>query len=181
VALTPLTASTPYLTATRLLDYIDEEIVKDLLRTGDAPRPTRLAVLDSTTVEGARLLRILLAVSGRIEGECLVGNRYRPVDLAALTGAGLARLEDIHARLVHLALAGGKQPNAASVRNVPGAEDALKALELLRGGQAIFSLTEAGDAGLPATTTPDANLFMDGNGAIPAASRLFGSHGRPRR
>lgn len=178
MAQTPLSASTPYCTAARLVQLYDAELVQDLLRTGDNPRPSYLCVLDSTSTEGAKLLRHLLAASGELESACLTGNRYTPSDLQALTGAGLAKAEKIVAALCLLSLAEGRQPNSAGKDNVPGAARALHDLEMLRSGERIFSLTESGNAGLPGTTTPEQSQVLNGNGAVYRAPRLFGTHGR---
>lgn len=180
MAKTPLTSATPYCTAARLMQHYDREQVQDLLRTGDAPRPTYLGVTDPTSTEGARLQRVLLAASGKVESACLCGRRYSPADLAALTGAGLARLERLVAAIAFWELSQARMPNTGDPQEVPGAAEAAADLEMLRQGERVFSFDEAAAAGLPATTTPDPSQLLGGSSLV-ANNRMFGSAGGSRR
>lgn len=177
MALTPIGTATPYCTVSRLFQFHDWHQVADMVRDGEGARPTRQCLLDSTSVEGALLVRLLLAVSGELESACLVGDRYSPEDLQALTNSGLARLEKLTADLCFWGLSQRRQPNAADPRTVPGALLALQELDRLRTGERIFGFQEAADAGLPSVSDPDPTQFQNGSGAILGASRLFGSHG----
>lgn len=183
MAQTPLVTATPYCSVARLFIYHDWQQVSDLVRDGDEPRPTKLALLDSANEPGASLVLMLLAASGELESACLIGKRYKPVDLAALTGSGLGRLEKIVADLGFWALQQRRQPGSADPKNVPGALQALAELDRLRDGERIFSLTESADAGNPSVGQPDPSQRP--NAVTGEASRIFGGHGagacQPRR
>lgn len=82
---TPVSNSTPYCTAQEFLKRADFRTVADNLSDNDK-RPTLPTILDSSSVEGNRLYVILMDASGEVESACLLGGRYTPADLAALTG-----------------------------------------------------------------------------------------------
>lgn len=175
VAQTPSGVSTPYATAADLFVYHDWQQVADLLRDGDGPRPTRVAMADTTGVPGSLLSALLLAASGELESACLIGNRYSTADLQALTGSGLARLKKLVADLAFWTLAQRRQPGASDPDKVPGAKQALAELDRLRDGQRIFGLAESAEAGLPDTREPVAG--ENPSSTLSRASPLFGDHG----
>lgn len=182
MAQTPLSSTTPYCSAAVLIQYHDWQQVADLLRDGDSPRPSRSALLDPSSAEGAILLQVLLSASGQLEAACLVGNRYVPADLVALSASNTAtkaRLEKLVADLAFWALMQRRQPASADPKNCPGALQAIEALDQLRDGKCIFGFAESGDAGLPATATPDLSRRPDAVGN--RAARFFGDHGTVNR
>lgn len=177
---TPLTASQPYVTAAVLFQMHDWQQCADLLRVGDNPRPSYCRMLDATSIEGAKLLQIGLSAAGEIEGACLVGNRYLPTDLQALTGAGLGVLQKLNADLWFYFLMESRQPGSADPERVPGFKRALEKLDLLEKGERLFSFAESGSAGLPTVARP--NHQLQAHPIVQDARPVFGTHaGRGRR
>ncbi len=181
MAQTPLSTATPYCSALKLFTYHDAQQCADMLRDGDGPRPSRLCILDPTSDPGAVLLEILLGASGELESACLIGDRYSPTDLGALTGSGLQRLTKLVADLAFWTLAQRRQPSSADPEKVPGAKQALAELDRLRNGERIFGLQESADAGLPDVSEPEPTRNI-GSPVVSQSSRFFGtSSGDPRR
>jgi len=174
VAQTPTGVSTPYATAANLFVWHDSAQVADMLRDGEGPRPTRLAMLDTDSDPGSLLHTILLGASGELESACLVGKRYSPADLAALTYSGLNRLRKIVSDLAFWSLCQRRQPGAADPDKVPGAKQALAELDRLRDGERIFGFTESAQAGLPSVSEPDPNQNLAGT-VIQDGGRFFGN------
>ncbi len=181
MAQTPLSTATPYCSALKLFTYHDAQQCADMLRDGDGPRPSRLCILDPTSDPGAVLLEILLGASGELESACLIGDRYSPTDLGALTGSGLQRLTKLVADLAFWTLAQRRQPSSADPEKVPGAKQALAELDRLRNGERIFGLQESANAGLPDVSEPEPTRNL-GSPVVSQSSRFFGtSSGDPRR
>ena len=174
MAATPASSATPYCSATRLLVFHDRQQVADMLRDGDDCRPTCRAILDTATVAGANLARIMLAASGEVDSACLAGERYTPADLLALTYAGEAYREKLTADLAFWRLAQRRQPGSAEPARVPGAQQALAELDRLRDGSRIFAFLETADAGLPSVIEPGP---APGRNTVRKSTRLFGGHG----
>lgn len=173
MAQTPLSGSSPYLTAARLKYYRDTRRVLDLLRDDDTPATWADAV-DSTTDPGKRLLAALQGASGEVEEWALAGGRYAPADLAALTGNQLARLEGLVADLAFWRLSVVRHPDCRP-EDVSGAEPALAALARLGEGKTIFGTVEAAAAGVTAT----ADLDRTGDGTtVLEARRYFGDRAK---
>jgi hypothetical protein len=181
MAQTPLTTATPYCSAAELFNRHDWRMVADLINDGDGPRPTYAATLNS-----AVLAAILMDASGELESACVAGERYTPTDLQAMldddragpgllvAGAGL-----ITALVAHLAfwrLCQRRMPLSGDPTKVPGAKQALDALEALRKGERIFPFQESADAGLPGTVDPSdpATNPVAVNRIGIQASRFFG-------
>lgn len=166
---TPLTGSAPYLTAARVWLYKDQRPVLELLLDDDTiatPNDSQ----DVTTTAGGRLLAALVSASGEVEEYAMVGGRYLPVDLAALTGNAAGRLEGLVADLAYWRLAKRRWPRLKP-NEVSGVEEALLALKRLSDGETIFGTVEAVEAGLPEVTTLDPG---DDRRTVRAASRFFG-------
>lgn len=175
MAQTPAGTATPYCSVAILFQFHDFQQVADALRDGDQPRPTKLRLLDATSAEGLQLTKVLLAASGELEGACRVANRYSPLDLAALTGSGLARMQKIVADLAFWSIVQFRQPATADPKAVPGAWQALEELDRLRDGDRIFGFVESGNAGLPSVGQPDDSQRP--NAVTVQAGRIFGGHG----
>ncbi len=169
---TPLSASTPYCTAANLFDYHDSDQCADMLRTGVSSRPSVADMEDTGTAVGAMLNRILLSASGRIESVCLIGRRYTPTDLQALTGASLEMLKKLTADLAFWILCQRRQPGTADPKNVAGAMEALEMLKALRDGEQIFGFEESATAGLPTVIQAVPSALLTPN-AVARARRIF--------
>lgn len=173
MAQTPVVSAT-YCSAAQLLIYHDWQQVADLVRDGNGPRPQRAALLDPNQPSGAILAGLLGSATGQLNSAALIGNRYTPDDLAALTDAGLLYLQKIVADLAYWQLAQRRQPMSANPDSVPGAREALETLEKLKNGERVFAFAETADAGLPEVVVP---RVTSGPQTVRYASRLFGSHG----
>jgi phage gp36-like protein len=134
-----LTSATAYATATDLINAHDAGKIGDYAKDGAQLTPNQ--ILTDTKVAAA-----LLRASGEVEAYCVKGGRYTPTDLAALTGAGQAFLKGLvcDLALYHLAKRRGV-PDAAKA--VPGYAEAMKMLESLGLGEAIFGFQQVADAG----------------------------------
>lgn len=149
-----------------------------MARDGDGPRPTRAAVLDSTSGPGAIVAAALMSASGELEAACVVGKRYAPADLSGLTGAGLALLQSLVAHLAFWRLSQRRQPMSADPSKVPGAMQSLEMMAMLRDGERIFPTDEAADAGvMDSVDTTRNNTTNLGRRVVNEASRLFGVRG----
>ena len=172
MAQTPLSTTTPYCSAAQLFTYHDPNQVADMLRDGTAARPSYLEMLDPTSTAGSRLVSLLKAGSGRIESYCLIGRRYTPEDLQALTGASQEMLVKLNADVTFWMLAQRRQPMASDPRSVPGALEAQELLKMLRDGETIFGFEEAADAGLPTVVQANPGRLLTPN-VVGRAVRLF--------
>lgn len=178
MAKTPIGVSSSYLTAARFFYYHDWEQIADMLRDGDSPRPSKLALLDSTSEPGTMLIAALLAACGELESACFCRRIYSAEDLQALTGSGKGRMEKIVADLCYWTLCQRRQPGSADPKKVPGADQALAELDRLRNGERIFGFLDVAAAGIPSVSSPDASQWQNG---MADAGRLFGTHGTSRR
>lgn len=162
---TPLTGSSPYLTAARLWLYKDTRPVRELLADDDT-------IPDQATAEASTVLAAaLISASGEVEEYAMVGGRYLPADLAALTGNAKGRLEGLVADLAFWRLSKRRWPKMTEAE-VAGVAEAKAALQRLSAGETIFGTVEAVDAGMPSTTTLDPG---DDRRTVRAASRFFGN------
>ncbi len=162
---TPLTGSTPYLTRARLWLYKDSRPVRELIADDDT-------IPDQATAEASEvLLAALVGASGEVEEYAMVGGRYLPADLAALTGNAAGRLEGLVADLAFWRLSKRRWPRL-TIDEVSGAAEALAALERLAAGETIFGTVEAVAASVPGTTTLDPG---DDRRTVRHASRFFGN------
>lgn len=167
---TPLTGSTPYLTAARMWLYRDERPVRELLLDDDT-MATEADAEDSGTDAGAILLAALVGASGEVEEYAMVGGRYLPADLAALTGNAKGRLEGLVADLAYWRLAKRRWPKLTE-DEVAGVAEAKAALKRLADGETIFGTVEAVDASVPKTATLDPG---DDRRTVRYAGRFFGN------
>lgn len=172
---TPLSTSTPYCDVGDLFDYHDANQCADMLRQGGDPRPSLADMLNVSSTVGARLYRFLLAGSGKIESMCLIGKRYTPLDLQALTGGSQELLIKLNADLSFYMLCQRRQPGMSDPKSIPGASEALEALKELRDGGMIFGFVETADAGLPVVQQAQPNNLLTPN-VLRKAVRLFPSY-----
>lgn len=163
---TPNTSAVSYLPVGELLKRVDWRTIADFV--SDAG--TRGA--QSTLATDPNVAALLLDASGMVESACLAGNRYLPVDLAALTGAGQAYLFRLIAD-VFVGLMIRRRPDKALP--VPVCyEDAMQQIEKLRGGDRIFSFQESMDAGGVHHEVESAQVVEDRDLLTLQADRFFG-------
>lgn len=171
---TPLSGSSPYLTAARLKLYRDQRRWLELLRDDDTPADYADAV-NAATDPGARLLAALQGASGEVEEYALAGGRYDPATLAALAGNQLTRLEGLVADLAFWRLAKVRWPDVRP-EDVSGAAEALAALQRLGKGETVFGTVEAAAAGVGSVADTD----RTGCGTTVNESRRFFGYRGPR-
>lgn len=173
-----VTNSTSYLSAVNFLDHADWRLVADWCGDGDGPRPSRAALLDSTSEPGRVMALALLTASGELESYCLRAGLYSPTDLAALTGATKAFRDKVIAGIALWDLANRRNPGAADPKSVPGAILAGDAMEALRVGERIFGLASVRDsAGSEAVAAYVADS-LSSTRTVYRAARFFGSRTR---
>ena len=171
---TPLTSASSYLTDVRFFVLKDRRPYLELLADDDTVATYAGATDGGTSDAGKRLQAALQWASGEVESRAVVGGRYTPSDLAALTGNAKVRLEGIVADLAGWNLAKRRWPRL-KMDEWAGAAEAVEALEQLRDGLAIFGTVEAADAGLPEVVTLDPG---DDRRTVRAGNRFFGTRER---
>lgn len=172
------TASTPYCSASILVQLIDPDILGDYL-SSNGQRLTKAEVVASTTLNN-----MLLEASGMIEAASLKGNRYKPADLALLTGASKSFLEGIVAGLV-LFIMGRRKSLMGSKDSLQNlslyTQFSLEQLEMIAKGDRIFSFTETAEAGLVENNTMTASEIERRDTMVVQAAAFFGTRGNELR
>jgi hypothetical protein len=147
MSLTPDSSSSSYLTPAELLERYDARLVCQYVSDTGVPDDSTQILTDPN------LLAILADASAMVESAALVGGRYRPGDLQALTATNNGTLRYIGGGLVKRLVANlamGLLRQRRGMRDdqpFPPYEDALRQLELLRKGETIFPFLEAEEAG----------------------------------
>lgn len=163
---TPVSSATSYCSAADFFKYVDVRMIRDLIRD-DGTRANQQDALSD-----ANLTEALLSASGEVESACLVGNKYLPTDLAALTGASQALLRKT---VAWLAAGSILERRLYADRDFPpGVEKAELRLKDLREGVRIFGLQEVMDAGNSNTTFLTESDLETQNFATFQADRFFG-------
>lgn len=174
MSITPLSATTPYCTASDFLSRFDWRPIAQLMNDANSNAVTAAMLIDITTTEGARLNTILMDCSGEIEASALLGGRYSPTDLQSLTGASLAYLK----RLI-CDIAIGRCYERRPGQN-PWAQATLTARQLLNAiasGEAIFGTQEAVDASHLETKYDTPQKVYQRQGMVVQAQGYFGVRG----
>lgn len=169
MAQTPLTSSATLLSAAQFLLRVDPRTVGDLC-SRDGTRVTASGLLSDTVLAAA-----LLDATGEVEAAAMKGNRYTPTDLAALTGAGQARLYRLIARLALVYL----YEQRPDLKEKPSAvlEEVNRQLEELRSGLMVFGTLETSEAQTMEAVVETAADVQDRNGTSFIARRYFGRRG----
>lgn len=170
---TSASATTPYVTAAQFFQFYTSSLAADVLRaTPDAPRPSYLAMLDSTNPAGAKLLVFLSRGAGEIEAACAIARRYSPEDLQALGGMSAVLLRGLNAARSMWGLYQRLKPGSARPDDCPGAKESESLLRDLRDGQKVFTFEETMDAGLPSVVPANPSRLLTPN-VVARAYRLF--------
>jgi hypothetical protein len=158
----------PYATPRDVRLRYDVRPVGDLVRDDDTQ-----ATADATDTD-AVLMEILKDASGRVEAAVLVGNRYSSADLDSIA-AGRTNSGALLRRIVcDLAAEELRRRRMIVVDEpLPGYKEALEYLDQLRGGSAIFTFAESGDAGLVASSPYD-DSDLDRLNLVSSRTRFFG-------
>lgn len=169
--MTVTTSSSSYCSAAVFLKLYDARVIGDLVKD-DGTR-------DASPSANANLAFALLAASGAVEAACLPAGRYTPTDLAALTGAGQALLQQAVAALAMQMLRSRRaRPDD---KPLPEYEQTQKLLEALRKGELCFGFTEVQTAGQLSAQADDYQARRTANGVVFQASPYFGSRTWVRR
>lgn len=169
--LTPQSNPSAYATPADLLTYHDARSVGQLCNDTDQQLDAAAIALDPV-VNGC-----LDAASGQVEAACTAGGRYRPDDLAALTGVSKRHLVRLVCDLAYYALTARRFPETRPDQ-LGFAEVAYLALERLRLGEHVFGFVETAEAGggmEPMTTSTTERLY-DPRRVVNRARRFFGAH-----
>lgn len=170
MAKTPLSSATSYCTGAQFLMFYDPTAVAMLL--SDDGTPVADPENDPTLAE------FLQSASGKVEAACLVGGKYAPEDLAALTGNMAGFLAQLVADLAWGPLY-RRRPNFTPAE-IPSEKEANQLLNALGAGTKIFGFVETVDAGvleLDEETTADVE---ERNMVTFQAQRYFGRRANRR-
>lgn len=175
MTMTPSGSLTPYCNAAECLTFVDWRLVGDLCSDDDTRVP--LADLKGTAPTygdaDVNLYAALLAASGELEASCLVGRRYAPSDLSALTGASAQYLKKI---VAYLALGGLRHRRGIfDDSEHPQVKEAREAVQKLEDGNDIFSFAETAQAGLPKSVFRNFDDDRRLNLMSSIARRVFGT------
>jgi hypothetical protein len=163
VAQTPDSSASGLLSAADFLSRADARVVGDLV-SQDGARVDPTALLTNPV-----LAACLLDAQGELEAACQRGLRYSPADLAALTGAGKAKLYRVLRDLTLLKLFGLRHQGPPA-----GYAEVEEELEQLGDGEKVFGLTESAAAGIMSHAALTAADVAAANLLSHRANRLFG-------
>ena len=169
----PVSGASAYCTIGELLDRYDARIIAQWLSDNER-QLSHADVLAST-----RLTELLQDASGWVESACLVGQRYTPDDLAALTGNSKRFLTRLVADLTIGMVRSRRAHNEDAP--MPQFEQALETLNRLRLGERIFGLQGNMTAGNPTSEFLKESDIETTNLATFQASRYFGMRGNRTR
>lgn len=172
---TPVSATTPYITATEFLKRYDWRTIIQLMGDDDASDPQLSTLLDEDTNEGGNLLAILKDAAGELETAALLGGRYSVADLNALTNNQSAYLGRIVADLA----IGRCYQRRPDLFGQPPTQSQVAAniLNALASGERIFGLQDQIDAGHMEMTTDAPADVVERNGMVVIAQEYFGRRG----
>ncbi len=178
---TPLSSATSYCTIAQFLQLNDARRVGELLLdTGARAEAEAILAGSSGLPESSVTNQVLNASSGEIEAACMVGGRYKPADLQAMTGVSANFLASL---VSDLAMGRLLRRRKAEAMMTASEKEARRHLTALQDGKEIFGLQEQQDAGLPPDPETISVDFDSHNLATRQAQRLFGwrSRGGPGR
>ena len=174
MSITPLSTSTPYCSAEDFLTRYDFRPISQLMNDGNSNAVTRAMLLDSSTTEGGRLNTILMECSGEVEASVLIGRKYSPSDLQALTGASAAYLRRI---VSDLAIGRCYERRPGQNPWALATQTARQLLNAIASGEQIFGTQEAADAGIIETNRDTPQRVYNRHGMVVQAEGYFGVRG----
>lgn len=154
MAKTPTSGASAYATPADFLARTDAGLLGDFVRD-DGAQDSATQLLADTNLATA-----LVDASGLVEAYCEAGGRYTVDDLQALTGNGLGLLKRIVCGLAIQFLRNRR--GAIEPGQYPQYDFALRMLELLSEGAAIFPFAETAAAGLPDTEVMEPSDYWQG-------------------
>ncbi len=174
--MTPLSASSPYLTVAEFGDRYDLRTICQLLHDDDDEPGDYAAIYaeltNTATDAGRRLATILSDVSGKLESAVFSRGQYTPNALATLTGNSLAYLKRV---VADLAVRPCYERRPTKAPPMPqGADEADAVLNALAAGTNIFGLAEVAEAGHMTMTTNTPADVLTRNSVTQQARGFFG-------
>lgn len=166
---TPTSATTSYCTPAQALNFMDSTMIGDLV-DDQGNRVTENELLTNEKFQAC-----LDSASGELEMAALVGERYTPDDLLALTGVMAVKLQELVAWLAIPKLLGRRNPALEKYDQIEDARDMLSAI---RQGIRIFGLVETQDAGQMAQVDNTSNMTKPLPSSYKLAGRFFGCRAR---
>ena len=164
---TSISALTPYCTGPQFVTFYDARPTAQLLSDTDIPIP----IASVPTYPG--LITLLMVASGKAESIALMGGRYQPADLQALTGNSANLLAWLVAALTVPLLKQRRTDVAAP--DFPQREEAQQWFAALEDGKTIFSTADAAAAG-EMTDYVEQDFDVEARQlATYTAARLFGT------
>jgi hypothetical protein len=153
------------------LNRVDGRFVQDYCQDNNI-RDGLASVRTAGTPANLLIMKLLQGASGELEGACLVGGKYHPIDLATtLQGNSKEYMLDILAGLgIGRMLRRRVRVGQALPEAVTEARELLKAL---REGESIFALQENMDAGDPSASPFDQNYINQRQPATATSMRRF--------
>ena len=177
MAQTPFSSGSAYVTPVQALQHVAPQVWADVLRAyPDAPRPSYMAMIDSTNPAGERLLVYLGVGAGEIEAAMGVAGRYTYLDLQALTGVSATLLQALNAYRGLWSAFKYLRPGTARPEDCPGAKESAELIKSLREGENVFSFSEAQEAGNPSVVPPNTALLVTPD-VVGRAHRIFPGYG----
>lgn len=179
---TPVSSSSPYISASEFLKRYDWRTIGQLLSDDDTGPDLISTLTNSATTEGERLESVLKDASGMVEIACLKGGMYTVADLEALTGNQAAILKrlvsDIAVNLCYQRRPSTNHPMPQQT------QVAMNLLDAISQGDKIFGLQAQIDAGHAELKTDTPENVETRNGMTVIAQEFFGIRGKrklPRR
>lgn len=163
------TSASGYATTDDLLARYDRRTVAKLASDDGQP------LADTALPTAGPVVAALLGGSGEVEAACLKGQRYRPTDLAALTGSTKEYLLQLVCDLAFERLR-RRRPNPG-VEPAPAFKEAREALEQLATGARLFGTIQHEEAGLPASEVETAVQVEARNLGTAIAERYWSRRG----
>lgn len=140
-----------YLTPSEFIVRYDARRVAELL-TVNVSSPVTVADLPGNS----SLIEFISDASGEIEAAITVGNKYTPVDLAAMTGTAASLLKRMVSDLVWVYLLVSRGMGDGDVEaQAPRYKETKRMLAELYNGSMVFGIADNRNAGLPKVVDPN--------------------------
>ena len=165
-----LNTSMAYATGTDLISRYDARLIGDLCQDQGA-RITDLAVLATDP----NVLIALQDATGMINSAALVGKRYDPIKLKAMTNEGQAFLQRL---TCDLAFAFLRQRRGYDIEQYPLVMESFKFLDRIRLGERVFDIEENEAMGNPTSNVIPRYVILEQN-LLTENRRYFPNHRWP--
>jgi hypothetical protein len=177
MAQTPLSNAGSYLPVAEFLKRCDKRSVARLANDLSATDKADVNALVAQLPTNQNLLAALLDASGELESACLVGNRYQPADLAALTGASQGKLYRLLTWMTLCYLYERRPPREKDQPPPWYYDRAREELDRLEHGERVFGFVESAKAGRMTADPISAADVQNQHTTVTQCRRLFGRRG----